>query len=172
MNAWIPLALLPILPKRLDKVANYAQDVQELDAQQVTHEIISHILSPLSDEPSQRGIEIVCCDETIWKCVPKLCSWLADHMENVMIHGIYSNRCPICIAPPDQFGDLPDTPYDTRLYSSNAATYHNSDIKCLESNNVKNVNNALWHIPHCLPHELVQPDTIHTLLLGILVHLM
>jgi len=172
MNAWILSALLPIPPKRLDKVVNYPQDVQELDALQVTHEIISRILSPLSDEPSQRGIEMVCCDETIRKCVPKLCSWLADHMENVMIHSIYSNRYPICIASPDQFRDLPDTPYDTKPYPSYAAAYHNSDIKCLESNGVKNVNNALWRIPHCLPHKLVRPDTLYTLLLGILVHLM
>jgi len=34
------------------------------------------------------------------------------------------------------------------------------------------VNNALWHIPHCEPHEIVRPDTLHTLLLRILIHLM
>ena len=172
MNAWIPIALLPIPPKRLDKIPTYPAEAQELDALQITHEILSSILSPLSDGRSQKGIEMVCCDEKVRSCVPKLSAWLADHMENVMIHGITSNRCPICIAPPDEFGELPDVPYDTRPHPKYAAAYHNSDVEQLDSDGVKNVNNALWHIPHCEPHEIVRPDTLHTLLLGILIHLM
>ncbi|KAF8427073.1 hypothetical protein EV426DRAFT_506455, partial [Tirmania nivea] len=104
MNAWIPIALLPIPPKRLDKIPNHPTEAQELDALQVTHEILSSILSPLPDERSQQGIYMVCCDEKVRKCVPKLSAWLADYMENVMIHGIMSNQCPICIAPPNEFG--------------------------------------------------------------------
>ncbi|KAF8435241.1 hypothetical protein BGX38DRAFT_1074065, partial [Terfezia claveryi] len=85
MNAWIPIALLPTPPKRLAK-------------------ILSSILSPLADAQSQQGIDMVCCDEKVRKCVPRLSAWLADHMENVMIHGILTNRCPVCIAPPNEFG--------------------------------------------------------------------
>ncbi|KAF8422736.1 hypothetical protein EV426DRAFT_505540, partial [Tirmania nivea] len=96
-NAWIPLALLPTPPKRLGKIPNYPVDAQELDALQVTHEILSSILSPLADPQSRKGIEMVCCDEKVRKCVSKLSAWLADHMENVMIDGIASNRCPICV---------------------------------------------------------------------------
>ncbi|KAF8441926.1 hypothetical protein BGX38DRAFT_1078052, partial [Terfezia claveryi] len=73
MNAWIPIALLPI-----------------------PRDILSSILSPLADA-SQQGIDMVCCDEKVRKCMPRLSAWLADHMENVMIHGILSNRCPVCI---------------------------------------------------------------------------
>jgi len=93
-------------------------------------------------------------------------------MENVIIYGITSNHYPICIAPPDEFGELPDTPYDTWPHSRYATAYHNSDVEQLESDGVKNVNNALWHIPHYEPHEIVRSDTLHTLLLGILIHLM
>ena len=60
MNARIPIGLLPILPKRLDKISNYTQKAQELDGLQVTHKVISHILSPLSDATSQRGTQMVC----------------------------------------------------------------------------------------------------------------
>jgi len=154
MNAWIPIALLPIPPKRLDKIPTYPAEAQDLDALQITHEILSSILSPLSDAKSQEGIELVCCDEKVRKCIPKFSAWLADHMENVMIHGITSNRCPICIAPPDEFGELPDAPYDTRLHPRYDTAYHNSDVEQLESDGVKNVNNALWHILHCEPHEM------------------
>ncbi|KAF8446580.1 hypothetical protein BGX38DRAFT_651676 [Terfezia claveryi] len=48
MNAWIPISLLPIPPKRLEKVPRNPTEAQELDALQVMHEILSSILSPLS----------------------------------------------------------------------------------------------------------------------------
>ncbi|KAF8423067.1 hypothetical protein EV426DRAFT_534593, partial [Tirmania nivea] len=99
VNAWIPIALLPVPPKRFDKIPGHPTEAQELDALQVTHEILSSILSSLSDARSQQGIEMVCCDEKVRKCVPRLSAWLADPMEK-MIHGILSNRCLICIAPP------------------------------------------------------------------------
>jgi len=133
MNAGMPIALLPIPPKRLDKIPTYPAEAQELDALQITHEILSSILSPLSDAKSQEGIELVCCDEKVRKCVPKLSAWFADHVENVMIHGITSNRCPICIAPPDELGELPDAPYYTQPHPRYAAAYHNSHVEQLES---------------------------------------
>ncbi|KAF8458604.1 hypothetical protein BGX38DRAFT_1082355, partial [Terfezia claveryi] len=34
------------------------------------------------------------------------------------------------------------------------------------------INNALWHIPDCEPHTLVRGDTLHTLHLGMLSHMM
>jgi len=79
INAWIPLALLPISPNMLDKIPGYPVDTQELDALQVTYEIISSILSPLcnvSNMTSQSSIEMVCCDEKVRNCIPMLCRWL------------------------------------------------------------------------------------------------
>lgn len=35
-------------------------------------------------------------------------------MENVNIHGIKTNRCPICVATPSQLGMLPKVPYNLR----------------------------------------------------------
>lgn len=35
-------------------------------------------------------------------------------MENVNLHGIKTNRCPVCIATPSQLGTLPKTPYRVR----------------------------------------------------------
>ena len=56
MNGWIPIRLLPIPLRRLDKISNYTQEEQELDALQVTNEVISYILSSLSNDSSQRDI--------------------------------------------------------------------------------------------------------------------
>ncbi|KAF8432912.1 hypothetical protein BGX38DRAFT_1224166 [Terfezia claveryi] len=56
MNAWIPIALLPIPPKRLDRIPGHLVEAQELDALQVTHGILSSILSPLATTTFQRCI--------------------------------------------------------------------------------------------------------------------
>ena len=172
MNAWIPIAFLPIPPKRLDKVTGYSMEEQELDALQAIHEIISYILSPLADAKSLQGIEMVCCDEKVRRCVPKLTAWLADHMENATLHCIATNRCPICVAPVTDFGNLPDQPFEFRPHPKYASAYQASDAGSLREWGIKNINNAFWHIPNLEPHELVKPDTLHTLLLGMLVHLM
>jgi len=84
----------------------------------------------------------VCCNETIQKCIPKLCSWLVDQIENMIIYEIYSNYYLICIVPPNKFGDLRDIPYDTRLHPRYTVADHISDIKYLESNSSNNVYNA------------------------------
>ena len=102
---------MPIPPKRLEKLPDYPLEKQELDALQVFHEIVSLILSPLTDDKTLQGIPMACYDEKVQKCVPKLAAWLADHIENCTIHGIANNQCPMCIAPIDDFGHLPDTPF-------------------------------------------------------------
>ena len=172
MHAWIPLALLPIPPKRLDKVPTYTTSDQQLDTLQTLHDIISHVLSLLSNAGSRIGIEMVYCDEKVQKCIPRLIGWLADHMENANLYCIATNQCPICIAPYNELGEPADIPYATRHHKSYAIAYQAADEERLKHNGVKNINNALWHITNFQVHHIVKPDILHTLFLGILVHLM
>ena len=87
------------------------------------------------------------------QCIPTVAAWLVNYMENVMLHWIYTNRCPTCIAHSDYFVELPETPYETRPHSSYDFGYHTSDVKRLESDGVQNINNVLWYIPNYLPDE-------------------
>ncbi|KAF8430232.1 hypothetical protein EV426DRAFT_10373 [Tirmania nivea] len=115
---------------------------------------------------------MVCCDEKVRTCIPKLSAWLADHMENVMIHAILSSRCPICITPADELVTSP-TPRMIHVHTPSMPQYIIIPIcKPLKPMVSKNINNALWHIPHCEPHAIVRADTFHTLLNGMLTHLM
>ncbi|KAF8433157.1 hypothetical protein BGX38DRAFT_1102135 [Terfezia claveryi] len=72
MNTWIPIALLPIPLKRLNRIPGHPVEAQELDALQVSHGILSSILSPLADARIQQGTEMVCCDEKVRNCMPRL----------------------------------------------------------------------------------------------------
>ena len=131
MNAWIPLAFLPIPPKRLGVVVGYTVEQQELDALLVIHEIIRRILSPLCDAASLRGIQMVYCDEKVRRCVPRLTCWLGDHMENATLHCVATNRCPSCITPVGKFREIPNQAYDFRPHPSYAAAYQNKNVASL-----------------------------------------
>ena len=115
---------------------------------------------------------VECCDEKVRKCVPKLVGWLTDHMENCILYAIATNQCPICNAPPDAFGELHDDPFPSRAHAEYARAFRASDILSLRQASVKNTNNALWHITGFNPQDIVKPDILHTLYMGMLVHLM
>ncbi|KAF8419140.1 hypothetical protein BGX38DRAFT_1104609, partial [Terfezia claveryi] len=66
----------------------------ECDALRVQHQIVSYILAPLI---KKGGSDIFCRDGKVRKCILVLSPWLADHMENVNIYGIKTNRCPMYI---------------------------------------------------------------------------
>jgi hypothetical protein len=172
MHAWIPIALLPICPKRVNKIPGYSVETQEIQALQTVHDVLAHILKPLSDEECRKGCEMVCGDENIRLCFPKLFCWLADHMENATIHGITNNRCAVCICPLDKLGDYSETGYPIRPHTDYAAAYKKSDAARLNASGVKNIKNCLWSVPNLNPPDLIRADILHNILLGVLDHLM
>ena len=69
-----------------------------------------------------------CGDEKVRKCIPIVSTWLGDHMENVSIHGIKTNRCPVCVVAPSQLGIIPKTPYDVRDHEHYQRLFQAGDI--------------------------------------------
>ncbi|KAF8460148.1 hypothetical protein BDZ91DRAFT_785483 [Kalaharituber pfeilii] len=169
MHAWIPIAMPPTIPKRVNRIVGYSIGTQEEESLQVIHDILTHILHPLTDMKCQKGIEMICADEQVRLCFPRLCCWLADHMENAILHGIYQTVCISCTVPAKALGNgdkYPDC--DHQKY---ADAYKNSDTKGLHSDGVKFVNNALWTLL-IAPPDLVRGDLLHNIYLGILEHMM
>jgi hypothetical protein len=179
-NAWIPIAFLPIPPKQLTQIPGYSSHQQGLDAQQIFHQLISYLIRPLSDPGvADDGIEMTCGDETIRRCFPRLNAWLADHVENATIHCNSQKVCPTCIAPKSELGVYTPTPHPRRTHTGYMEAWYSwkttgdkSDVKILEEDDMRPVNNALWHIPHLDPPDLVRADILHTIYLGLLKHLM
>ncbi|KAF8440641.1 hypothetical protein BGX38DRAFT_1205503 [Terfezia claveryi] len=172
MHSWIPIAFLPIGPKRVKKIPGYSPDMQEIQALQTTHDVLTQLLKPLADTACQKGYEMICADGNIRLCFPKLFCWLADHMENTTLHGITSNRCPTCIILTEKLGEYSETSYLTRSYQDYILAYNKSDMESLNTNSVKNIKNALWSIPNLNPPDLVRADILHNVLLGVFEHLM
>ena len=74
-------ALLPIPPKRLEKIPDYPLEAHELDALQVLHDILSYILSPLNEKSTIEGVEMLCCDEKVSSsCASPGMFWYTEQM--------------------------------------------------------------------------------------------
>ena len=182
-HAWIPLAFLPIPPKRIPNIIDCSKSQQSINAQRIFHGAISFLLEPLSDAiVLETGLEILCGDEFYRQCIPRLCAWLADHIENCNIHAVSANRCLTCITPPKQLGDNID-PKDfmmrpAEIYKERWQNYQSdpianySDAEELQSDGVQLINNALWHSPYLHPPDLIRADLLHTIYLGLLKHMM
>jgi len=58
-----------------------------------------------------------------------LSTWLADHMENVNIHSIKTNRCPVYVASPQQLGILQKNPLSYHNHMDYEELYQAGDVK-------------------------------------------
>ena len=172
MHAWIPIAFLPICPKRVNKIPRCSVESQEIHALQTVHDVLAHLLKPLSDVKCQTGYEMVCADGNVRLCYPKLFCWLADHMENAMIHCMSGHCCPVCTTPTEELGEYLVTSYSIRSHKDYARAYRQSDAVGLNAHGIKNVHNALWSIPVLNPLDLVRADILHNILLWMLHHLL
>ena len=93
-------------------------------------------------------------------------------MKNATIHCWSSNRCPVDTTSTENLGEYIETGYPIRWQEDYVVAYRQSDTATLNTQGVKNVNNALWSIPGLNPPELFQADILQNILLGILDHLM
>lgn len=113
-------------------------------------------------------------------CFPRLCAWLADHVENCYIHGISTNRCPTCLTSPEALGNFMEEfiPHPYQKYQEVYQNYrtnpqeNKSSTQTLKADGIQLINNALWYIPYLLPSDLIRADLLHTIYLGLLKHMM
>jgi len=131
--AWIPIALLPIRPKRVNTILAYLVEKQEIQPLQTVHDVIRHLLRSLSDAACQKGYEMACADGNIRLCFPKLHYWLADHMENATIHGIANNHYSTCMIPTNKLGEYSEIGYTTHSQEDYTAAYTKSHAASLNN---------------------------------------
>jgi len=106
-------ALLPIPPK-LSKSSKADQRQRKINADTL-QDVFELIFASLQDL-AHTGIAIDCADGKVRQCFPILSTWIADHMENVALHGLKTNACPKCEVPTDELGTNARS-YRTRDYA-------------------------------------------------------
>ncbi|KAF8427093.1 hypothetical protein BGX38DRAFT_1106329 [Terfezia claveryi] len=88
-------------------------------------------LFPVSPKRNNKagGLNMLCGDSKVRKCIPILSTWLADHMENVNIHYVKTNRYSVCIASPQQLGVLSKTPLGQHNHAAYKRLFLAGDIE-------------------------------------------
>jgi len=98
--AVVLLALLPVPPKLTKSSAAHLQKQINADTLRGVFQLL---FEPLQNAAAE-GVKIECADGKVRRCFPIFSAWIADHMENVTLHGIKSDVCPKCEVLPGELG--------------------------------------------------------------------
>jgi len=175
--AVLVLALLPVPPK-LSKSTKAAQYQRQVNADTL-QDVFEFIFAPLQ-HAALDGVPIDCADGKVWTCLAILSPWVADHMENVTLHGSKSNACPTCEVPAGELG--------TNIKNNRARDYARYERYGYENRfpgsksdgtHIKfrslgiNLGQKVFHGLHRVSApEMHTPDMLHTVYLGLFKHMM
>ena len=95
------LALLPI-PPEFSKSCKANQRQRKINADTL-QDVFELIFAPLQDV-AHTSIAIDYAEGKVRQCFAILSTWIADHMENMAIHGLKTNPCPKCEVPTHELG--------------------------------------------------------------------
>lgn len=167
-NAIQLIALLPVPPKMKTMAAGQKRKQQHQN-KLVFHEVIAYILRNF--KTSKEGTLAQCADGKGRLIFPRLCSWVADYPEHIAIANLAYMRCFWCECPKSEFGKHSKEIFPRRDHVEYRALLDSEDTDALNIRGVGISFNPLWDTGVSVS-QLPQPDILHTLLLGIFVHLM
>ena len=153
------LALLPVPPKFAKSSA--ADKLQRQINADKLEGVFELIFEPLRDTTLE-GVPMDCADSKIQRCFLILRGWIADHMENATLHGIKTNACRKCEAPPYELG-IGANHHRARDYARN---------KRYERLGVKTGQNIFQGLERVSAADLHILDLLHTIYLGLFKHMM
>ncbi|KAG0633437.1 hypothetical protein HOY80DRAFT_896527, partial [Tuber brumale] len=176
-HASVLLALLPVPPKMLGVASRDSR--QRLVNNEILCELIEAIFTPIGEVVEVR-IEIECADGKVRQYFPRLAAWIADHLENVTLHGIQQNQCTVCETTPDQLGSYTARSAairDYKKYQTLFAKYYNGSSdggEDLINRGFKLRPSVFWGLfPDVYQAHLPKSDILHIVYLEIFeTHLM
>ncbi|KAG0644729.1 hypothetical protein HOY80DRAFT_1097389 [Tuber brumale] len=130
-------------------------------------------------EVAEVGIEIECAYGKVPQCFPHLAAWIADHLENVTLHGIQQNLCAVGETTTNRSGAYTGRSAaigDYKKYQTLCAEYSEGSSDAGEdliNHAFKLHPRVFWSLPDVHQAHLPKPDILHVVYLGIFeTHLM
>ncbi|KAG0138782.1 hypothetical protein HOY82DRAFT_595293 [Tuber indicum] len=169
-HATVLLALLPVHPKMLGVMARDAHH-REIN-NEILGDLMEAIFAPMV-ALRDSGIEVECADRKVRLCFPRLAAWIADHLENITLHGIQQNQCTVCNIRPEQLGShfrRYAVNRDYRKYENLFQKYCDSDMQAaqeLTDHGFKLLPSVFCGFPNVQQFILPKPDLLHVVYLGI-----
>jgi len=171
------LARLPVPPK-LSKSPKADQYQRQVNADSL-QDVFEFIFVPLQ-HAALDGVPIDWADRNVGRCFPTLSAWVADHMENVTLHGLKSNACPTCEVPAGELGTniknyrardyarYERYGYENRFPGSKSESTHGK-FRGLGINLGQNVFDGLHRVS---APDFHNTDMLHTIYRGLFKHMM
>jgi hypothetical protein len=169
------VCLLPV-PTKLRRLPESKRKRQQIRNREVFVEVMKQLLRGI--KPAGSDFYARCADGNVRHCFPRLAAWLADYPEHVTLQGIQMGFCPWCEIDKDSLGTLPDPkgsntiPRDHAKYARLYAADSDDAFHQLEDVGIGLTSaNPLWATGADVG-DLPKPDLLHTMLLGMLKHLL
>ena len=105
-------ALLPISPKLSNSTL---RDKHQRRINAETLQLVFQLLFEPLQDVARKGVNIDWADSKVRRSFPVLSAWIADHMENVVLHVVKFHSCPKCKVLPWELGK--DDRYSARGYT-------------------------------------------------------
>ena len=158
---------------KLEEMSNHA--ARRRAQANLYHSCMRTVLAPITPY-GESGIPMKGGDEVWRRCHPIFAAFVGDYPEQTLVTCTYNGRCPKCVVPPDQLGEL--TPFPLRSYDEALDTFLLADgdvrpfhVACREAG-LKPVFHPFWE---CFPlaniFVSITPDILHQLLQGVVKHL-
>jgi len=120
-----------------------------------------------------------CADGKTRLCFLILSAWIMDHAEHAALQGIGSKSCPKCEVPCEELGGNPRQMYETRhymLYREKALWHEPAEAagiaEYFQRFGMKIGNNVCSGRDRVSPADLLKPDRLHNIYLGLFKHMM
>jgi hypothetical protein len=158
---------------KLEGITNKAARCRSMD--NLFHSCIDHVLG-LIRAYGERGLAMMSGDGTWRRCHPIFASFIGDYPEQALVTCTYNGRCPKCLVPSNQLGELehfPDCDLTQALNTFQLADEdaHAFHAACREAG-FKPVYHPFWQmLPLTNIFLSITPDVLHQLLQGVVKHL-
>ncbi|KAI1794920.1 hypothetical protein LXA43DRAFT_1091504 [Ganoderma leucocontextum] len=146
-------------------------DASRSDAQhRLFHHCMKILLAPLV-EAGKTGVRMTCADGQIRLIFPILAAYIADHPEQCLICCCKENRCPRCIVPRLDRGELTTHALRNQPVSANilACKARGEDVPQFDIQGLRPVPHPFWaELPHTNIFAAISPDILHQLHKGVI----
>jgi len=163
------LVLLPVPTKLTKSSADHLQRQINADTLRGVFELL---FEPLQNA-ALKAVNIDSADGKVRGCFPILSAWIADHRENIGLHGIKSNACPQCEVLPGELGTHANS-HRARDYTTyKCCDRESDDSSTMFENRGIHLEKKVFHGLHSVSApRLHKPDLLHTVYLALFKHLM
>jgi len=167
------LALL-LVPSKLSKSSKADRRQRKINADTL-QDVFELIFAHLHDV-AHVGIPIDCADGKVRLSFLILSAWIADHMQNVALHGLKTNACPECEVPTNELGTNARS-YRARDYARYQSYKPENQTSGSETDDAHVMNLGIGqNIFHGLnlvsASDLYKPDILHIIYLRLFKHMM